>query len=250
MFKQHKMLAKNRLKLALLLWGSGMAGVVSTLLMRLPISADEVSMSLTTIKLLSLIQPTLLLSLAVWVGTKLAPTVHLRAPILETMLTEKRLPSSSTSHVLYGLAGGLAGGMLLLGAQAVQPPGLEVLQEKMRVPVVTRVLYGGITEEILIRWGLMTSLLWAGFRIFQSTEGPPSVPLVGGSIVASALLFGAGHLPVAMHFADAVTIWLIAFVVLANAVFGILAGFLFWYKGLSCAIIAHMMTHLVYVLIQ
>lgn len=51
------------------LWLAGMAGVFSTLLMPIPLrEGGELPMPLWVAKLLNLIQPTLLLTLAVWAG--------------------------------------------------------------------------------------------------------------------------------------------------------------------------------------
>lgn len=39
----------------------------------------------------------------------------------------------------------------------------------------------------------------------------------------------------------------IAYVIVANSIFGLIAGYLYWQKGLEAAIIAHMSAHLVIV---
>ena len=35
------------------------------------------------------------------------------------------------------------------------------------MPLVVKLLYGGITEELMVRWGVMTLLLWLGWRLLQ-----------------------------------------------------------------------------------
>ncbi len=39
------------------------------------------------------------------------------------------------------------------------------------------------------------------------------------------------------------TAGIIAYVIIANALFGIVAGFLYWRRGLESAMIAHMLAH-------
>ena len=55
------------------------------------------------------------------------------------------------------------------------------------------------------------------------------------------------HLPLASALEVAFTLPIIAFIVLANSLFGLIAGYLYWQKGLEAAIIAHMSTHIVIV---
>ncbi len=67
----------------------------------------------------------------------------------------------------------------------------------------------------------------------------------GAAIVGSALLFGAGHLPIAAMLAGGLTLPLTLYVITGNSIFGIVAGFLYWRRGLEAAIIAHMSVHVV-----
>jgi len=39
----------------------------------------------------------------------------------------------------------------------------------------------------------------------------------------------------------------VTFIVLANSFFGLVAGYLYWRKGLEAAIIAHMSAHIVFI---
>jgi membrane protease YdiL (CAAX protease family) len=38
---------------------------------------------------------------------------------------------------------------------------------------------------------------------------------------------------------------IVSYVVVANSVFGLIAGYLYWKKGLEAAVIAHMLTHVI-----
>lgn len=119
------------------------------------------------------------------------------------------------------------------------------MEQPFTVPLIARVLYGGITEELLLRWGLMTVLVWIAWRLLQRRKGTPQIVYIWLAIVVSALLFGAGHLPAAAAQVGELTADVAAFVVGANTVFGILFGFLFWRYGLEAAIIAHAFAHMV-----
>jgi hypothetical protein len=58
-------------------------------------------------------------------------------------------------------------------------------------------------------------------------------------------VFGIGHLPIASALSGGLTAPLVAYVIIANSIFGVFAGFLYWKKGFESAIIAHMFTHVV-----
>jgi cation:H+ antiporter len=141
---------------------------------------------------------------------------------------------------------------LILGLAALARP-LKVRSELIRreVPLMIGVtlllcvlLYGGITEELLLRWGLMTLLVWAAWRLLQRSEGEPKSAYVVGVILISSLIFGVGHLPVAYMILPEATFALTLFVIVANSVFGLIAGYLYWKKGLESAMLAHMLTHI------
>jgi membrane protease YdiL (CAAX protease family) len=59
------------------------------------------------------------------------------------------------------------------------------------------------------------------------------------------VVFGVGHLPVALLVVPHITLLLAGYVIAANSVFGLVAGYLYWKKGLESAMIAHIFTHLV-----
>ncbi len=97
-------------------------------------------------------------------------------------------------------------------------------------------LYGGIVEELLLRLGLMTTLVWLGTRLTRASR--PSATLLWGSNILAALLFGAGHLP-AVAMLLPLTPLLVTRTLLLNAVGGLLFGWLYWRSGLLAAMIAH-----------
>jgi membrane protease YdiL (CAAX protease family) len=237
-----------RLRLGLLLWLAGMLGVVVVTVTVLPQLLGELTLPapLWVISLASLAQSSVLLALAVWSGVALAPRVGLRAPAFEAAVTGRSVASALRPQLLPGLVAGVAGGAALfaVGGYAA-PAALAEVQQRFALPILARLLYGGITEEVLLRWGLMTALVWLAWRLLQRRSGAPRAASAWLAIVVSALLFGAGHLPAAAVLVGELTGELVLFVVGVNAAFGVLFGFLFWRYGLEAAIIAHATAHLV-----
>jgi len=112
-----------------------------------------------------------------------------------------------------------------------------------------RLLYGGITEEILLRWGVMApiafGLWWVRNRIGERMEEPPAAVL-WVAIVASAVAFGVGHLSALAPTFDLTPV-LVVRTVLLNAIVGVALGWLFWRRSLETAMVAHAAFHVVLV---
>lgn len=248
-----------RTRLFAILWLAGMSGVLSLLLIdlaallaNLPATAkSEMPFHPHLIKLLSIVQPTILLSVAIFIGIQLAPQVGLSAPVAEAIATRASFVSALKRQALPGVISGFIAGVVILSSWLLSRPFLphvfvtraETLNSSM--PFLTRLLYGGITEELLLRWGLLTLLVWAAWRLLQKGRGRPQPLYFAGAIVISAIVFGIGHLPVVSALGVDLTLAIVAFVVLSNSLFGLIAGYLYWKKGLEAAIIAHMTAHVV-----
>ena len=134
-------------------------------------------------------------------------------------------------------------------AKPFLPPEFVARAEQLNrfLPIPTRLLYGGVIEELLVRWGVLTLLAWAMWRAFQKGRGNPRSVYFVSAIVISSVLFGLGHLPLAVALGTGITMPIVLYVVAANSVFGLIAGYLYWRKGLEAAIMAHMMAHAVIV---
>ena len=221
----------------------GVAAVVWALLPPLAAHAELLRWPLWAVLLLSGAQTAALLALAVAVGVRLAPRVGLRAPALSAWVAGQPVAPALRPQLLPGVCGGLAGAAWLWGLSLVQPGALRPADPASAMPLLVKLLYGGITEELLMRWGVMTLLLWLGWRLGQRGQGVPGRGLVALAVVLSALLFALGHLPAAQSLAGDLTPEVVAFVLVGNAAFGLVAGWLFARYGLEAAILAHVLAH-------
>ena len=133
-------------------------------------------------KIISVIQPAVITTLAVAVGVWLSTKVGLHSPAAEAAANGEPFFAKLKPQVLPGVLAGLATGVALVGTWVVAKPFFTAefinrAQEFNKfMPHITRFLYGGFTEELLLRWGVMTFLVWAAWRLLQKGEGTP-IPL-------------------------------------------------------------------------
>lgn len=248
--------AKTRL--FIILWVAGMTGILSilfidlnALLQNLPLPKDvEIPEFTPALKLLSLIQPAVIMSVMVLIGVGLAGKVGLHAPAAEAAAGDGKFWPALKPQIVPGIIGGVGGGIAIvlisLAARQFLSPDTTARITKLGalLPIPTRLLYGGVTEELLLRWGLMTLLVWAAWRLLNKGQDKPQSGYFIGAIFISAFIFGIGHLPIALMIIPEPTLALILLVIIANSVFGLIAGWLYWKKGLESAIIAHMLCHI------
>ncbi len=234
------------------MWLLGMVGVFSTLWINLPIPTEDLPFPLIVLKLINLVTPTFLVSIAVLIGVNLAHKVGLAAPYLEAIAhaTPQKF-SFLKPQIAPGIMGGLLGGVVLsawlpLWESSLPSDFLIKAGELSKgTPLLTRILYGGISEELLMRWGLMTLLIWIAWRVLPQASDTSQAAYVIAAIVISSVVFGLGHLPLAAALTTQVTPSLLLYIVIGNSLFGLIAGYLYWKIGLESAILAHMLTHIV-----
>lgn len=230
------------------LWLLGLPGVVAVVWALLPaLKANEalLPLPLWAVVLLSGLQTAVLLAVAVALGVVLASRVGLAAPVVSAWLQGRPVVPALRQQLMPGLWGGLAGAAWLWALSLIAPDALKPSDPASTMPWGVKLLYGGITEELLVRWGVMTLLLWLGWRLLQRGEGAPRTGLVAIAVGLSALLFALGHLPAAHAMAGVLTPSVVAFVLLGNTAFGVVAGVLYARNGLEAAIVAHVLAHAV-----
>ena len=248
--------AKGRLFIVLL--AAGLAGVLSFLLVDLeqlirviPVPEGEAAPELPPwllLKVASVIQPALLTTAAAAVGVWLAGKVGLRAPAAEAFAERRAIWPALRPQIVPGVVAGILSGIAIVALWLIAKPFLpevflaRAVEFNNLLPAATRFLYGGLTEEILLRWGVMTLLVFVLWKVFR---GEPRGAYFVASIFISALLFGMGHLPIAFVLGGGLTMPMVIYVVAANSLFGIVAGFLYWRIGLEAAMIAHIFVHVV-----
>lgn len=205
----------------------------------------------------SSIQALVLMALAAALGAWLAPKVGFGAPALTAWL-EKRSPGSILQEqAKVGFPVGMGIGVATVALEALVfrkyiPADLYLLQTKESLTeLMSSVLYGGIGEEILLRWGFMSLMVWLASFVFRKRAGESVHPVaLWTGIIVAAVAFGAGHLPAVMAMVGHLDAGLVARTIVLNAGAAIGFGYVYYRKGLESAMFAHMGAHLAFFVLR
>jgi hypothetical protein len=242
----------RKVKLGITLFLIGFIGILSTLTMDL-VFPEKIQIVIDKMftpwefKLISLINPTILLLIFVISGTIIYDKVNFKLPIIESIISKEKVPDKN-EILKYGIIGGVISGILMTLISVIFIPFLPIefieIGEKFKPGIITKFLYGGLTEEILIRFGLMSLITWIVFKITRKLN--PIIYWAG--IIISAIAFGFGHLPIVYTLIGTPTTELLLYIILGNSVGGIIFGWIYWKKGLESAMIAHIFAHILMIL--
>jgi len=247
---------------AVALFVLGLIGVVALAIYSVPTlrAIPELAvLSYPTLMLVAAANSTIFLVIFVTLGTVTAPRTGLHSHVFAW--ASGGTPDWDAFRRSLPLAVGLGAVLFVLvtvldvvfapftGLESVEPVGEAAALQDLLASIPMRLLYGGITEEILLRWGVMAPIAFVCWglrnRLRERTRTPPAA-VMWVAIVASAVAFGVGHLP-ALASTFNLTTALIVRTVLLNATVGVALGWLFWRRSLETAMVAHAAFHVVLV---
>lgn len=192
-----------------------------------------------------LAQPSISLVVLAFAGAVTAPRVGLRS-----LLLERVAGCGSTARVAYWRNSFLLGCVLGIALAAIDaatsplwrpgPAATHIIEGWQPVLLVTGILYGGITEEIMMRFGIMSALAW----LFVQILGPARVRLacwIGN--IGAAILFGVLHLPALAAAGIDIDAGIATRTIGLNAIGGLIYGWLFMRNALEDAMLGHAGTH-------
>jgi hypothetical protein len=243
-----------RLMFAILL-GAGLLGVLAIMPYLTALLGDLLAQSPIPLPLLlaaQFLQSTVLLSIAVGVGLRLARKTGLGAPIIEAALMGEdvgaRVRSMLRVAVPAGIAVGIAILLLVLFVFAPRLPQLPFLAER-HIALWKRALaslYGGITEELLTRLFLFTLLVWLLGKVWRrKPDGLAATGSLWAANIFIAIIFGLGHLPAASMTMQITPLVVVA-ALLLNGIASVTFGYLYWKHGLEAAMVAHFSADVVF----
>ncbi|MDI1434063.1 CPBP family glutamic-type intramembrane protease [Polyangium sorediatum] len=212
--------------------------------------------SLPVLVVASLIQPLLLVGLAVATGIRLAPPLNLRSHIAAWAGGEPQPEPRFRSQVRIAVGLGILAALgivaldhFLLPSLGEAGKNLRILQKQPVWSTIAAVLYGGMNEELLMRWGLATFFAW-GIGKIRRAPGSPTTGVMWTAILLSALVFAAGHLPAVMALGLPLSGPVIARTLVLNAFAGVIFGWLYFRRSLESAMLAHATVHVTWAVLS
>jgi hypothetical protein len=197
----------------------------------------------------------IVLAVTVAVGLYCAPRLGFQSVVLNRVSQGKPLLAALKPHAIPALGIGAVFGIFLLGVELVTPIMLEGIGAERNQTIsffINRfpgaVIMGGITEELLFRWGfvsLVTFLLW---KAVGGERPQPQAWIVWSGIVVAALIFGVSHLPAVFTLYGNSPL-IVLFTLLGNAAPAIVFGWIFWRYSIEAAMITHGFAHFVNIII-
>lgn len=211
--------------------------------------ADKEPPSVAVLLVVLVVQNLLLGLLFAAVGTFVTPRIGFEAPVFTALLQGKQVwPIMQTQ--LVAIAGlGIGGAVVFLAVyygwyrprlDDTSVTAMEELRQKLGLR--GRLLYGGVFEEVLARWGLMSLLVWLGKLLLGSV----SAGLVWTAIIAAGVLFGLLHIPNYLAAGCRSSGEFFSLMIGLNLGAGLIFGWLFWQHSLAGAMLAHMLFHLIW----
>jgi hypothetical protein len=228
-------------RLAAVLLLAGAAGALAVIPLILSVQGDvlrQLGADLRLVAVVTVVQTTLMVALAVLAGLTLGRRIRLGAPLLESLLA--RRPADGRSPLPGAVLLGAVTAAVIVGLD-LAVPNWQPAGDRPSYPLWQGLLagvYGGVTEELLLRFGLFTTLAFVLWRIRgQRADQVPAATLWTVNVIV-AVAFALLHLPATVPLGDLTTLVVLRTLVL-NGVGGLVFGYLYWRRGLEAAIAAH-----------
>lgn len=227
----------SRPRAALALFAAGLSGIAA-LYFALPPATDLPRWAYVA-------NPVLMLAVFVVAGSFIAPVCGLRSRIAERASGHAvpLLPPRAARFAVTGIAAGIAVGLADHVTRTLwqDPHGLTpALTDNWRLASLTvGIFYGGVLEEITVRWGVMSLAVLLVWKALGSSAPRPAASHVWAGIAIAAILFALGHLPALASSGAELTQALVFRTLFWNATLGLMFGALFARFDLEAAILAH-----------
>lgn len=222
-----------------ILFAFGLLGIFSLLLgLKLP---EELLLTIPKplALALSLLNPSIILIISIIIGTFLQSKINSKITFDFYSGEKQSIKKKILYSILLGMILGIVLQMIYLYFKEFLPIEMHKTEEN-QLHIITRVLYGGITEEILMRFGFMSFCIWMISKILSKQK-----TVYWSSILISSLVFATLHIPYVSVIIEKLDFTVVSYVLLANTLGGILFGYLYWRINLVSAMIAHVSAHII-----
>lgn len=226
-------------------------GAAASLPFVLSLYADLLATSpvpLPVLVLLSLAQNSVILALITGFGLFITKKVGLPgAPFIEAWLSGKSAGERFQTIIKPALMTGVGVSATLLVLYFVllknELPQLPFGKAAL-IPLWKRLLvclYGGLTEEVLMRIFLFSLFVWILSKVWRSDDGRPKPQVFWTANILLAVLFGLGHLGPVIPLMP-ITFKIVVAALLLNGIASFAFTHIYWKRGIEASMLAHFVT--------
>jgi len=209
--------------------------------------AIGISGSPEMLALLSGIPTFILIIIALVIGFFTAHKVGLKSVVIHPNAREKTKSEWIKGVKLAIILGSIAA-VVLRGFDYLLLPFLpdgikELIHPYNAIEFLAALLYGGVVEELLLRFGFMSLLVLVLWKLFDRKSEKPANWVFILAIFVSTLLFALGHYSATANVTE-MTGFIWFRMILLNGFAGVFFGWIYWKQNLELAMLAHMFAHI------
>ncbi len=220
----------------LLLILAGLAGVASLALVPLEsLAPTEFDLP----RIAYLVQPAVITIACAFLGWWAAPKVGLDAPVLGALVEAGDVWPPLRKALFPAFVGAAITAAIITIYGHLTAGFFEGVEAELVLPLATKLLFGGISEEIIARWGVLSLLMVLAIRLRAGFAASFRI-----ANVLAALLFAIGHFGLLFSLVPDPPVWLMFAVIAGNMIPALVFGWLFRSRGLESAMLAHAGGHL------
>jgi hypothetical protein len=189
-------------------------------------------------------QGTAFFALSIFTGLFLGKKIGLRAPMLESLFDGRGLSvkfgKSLKTSVFLGVSIGL---FMFIADRFIYLISFDsLLVYVLSPPLWQRLMYSFyvcMVEEIILRFFLLTLLIWITWKIKKDSNGLPTKFGIYMSIISVSIIYGIGNI-YSISSSLQLNNMIYAGTFIFNIISGIAFGWLYWKKGIEFAIISNL----------
>ena len=206
-----------------------------------PALSAKLKLPFTVFAAAQTLQAAVLVFILAFLGLRCQALTGLDSPIVRAWLGQRVFPADFLGRFAAAvLLGFVIGGAMFFSDRVfsgLMPAPYSALPRIVLWKRLLASLYGGVTEECLVRLFLMSGIVWILLKVLPHSS-PNRAWIFWLGIALAALSFGAGHLPAAAKIWPLTPV-VVSRTVVLNAFGGFFFGWFYWRWGFEYSVVAH-----------
>ncbi|OCL25503.1 hypothetical protein U472_14265 [Orenia metallireducens] len=197
----------------------------------------------------SILKNILIVSIFTAIGVLLHPIIKSNAPVFIAIIKKENLWQVLKIELFYASLFGIIGAIVFIYFYyiflrlKVNKESIATMEDlRMKRYLSGRIIYDGMIAEIIMRWGLLSLIIWL-FNIYLGSINN-YIRLIAIAILG--VMSGLVRLLIYFRKGCEITKAFIGLVFFSNIIASLIFGVLFWWRGLMAAMIAHMFFNLLW----